>query len=150
MISLKQIVTTSDLSPSSLPAVRYACELADQFGATVHLLHVVCHPFAEFAEQSLQNAGRSFDEYEQEHLRAAEEELSRIETDPLSAPEQIVRATRVGIPRAEILQYVEDSEADLLVMGTHGRSGFSHVLMGSVCEAVVRAVRCPVMTIRKP
>ncbi len=148
MISLKQIVVATDLSSHSLAAVRCGCELADEFGAAVHLLYVVSHPFAEYAEQSLENLDKSFGDYEEEHQRAAEEELTRVSTDPLSDPERVVRVTRTGVPAVEIPRYAEQSGADLLVLATHGHSGLSHVLMGSVCEAVVRQARCPVMTIR--
>lgn len=148
MIRLKKIVIATDLSHLSLPAVQHGCELAEQFGADVHLLHVVCHPFAGFAEQSLQNLEASFDDYEREQCELADEELARIDTAPLKDPERVVRVTRPGPAAVEIPQYTEEADADLLILGTHGRTGLDHVLMGSVCEAVVRRARCPVMTVR--
>lgn len=148
MIDLKKIVIATDLSSPSLKAVSHGCALAEQFGATVHLLHVVCHPFAGFAEQTMTNPDASFEDFEQDQCRLAEEELSRISAGPVTDPERVVRAIRSGPPAVEIPQYTEETDADLLVLGTHGRSGLDHVLMGSVCEAVVRRVRCPVMTVR--
>jgi nucleotide-binding universal stress UspA family protein len=57
---------------------------------------------------------------------------------------------RVGAPFLEIINMAQSEGADLIVMGTHGRTGLSHVLMGSVAERVVNKAPCPVLTIRHP
>jgi nucleotide-binding universal stress UspA family protein len=58
------------------------------------------------------------------------------------------RVIKTGIIFAEIIDYVKDQEIDLVIMGTHGRSGIEHILIGSVAEKVVRKSPCPVLTIR--
>ena len=148
MISLQQIVVATDLSDNSLQAVSYACSLAEQFGSDVHLLHIVVHPFVEFAEASQRDFARKFSEIEQQQLEAAKESLEGMTTEPLSDPVRLSRITRSGFPVTDIPRYVDETNSDLLVLGTHGRTGLKHVLMGSVCEAIVRHARCPVLTVR--
>ena len=148
MIDLKTIVVATDLSDNSMQAVAYACGLAEQFGAHVHLLHIVSHPFADFAETCQKDFGRKFDEYEQERQRAAEEELGKMSTGALSDPQRVTQVVQCGFPVADIPRYADDVKADLLILGTHGRTGLKHVLMGSVCESVVRRSQCPVLTVR--
>ena len=150
MIDLKKIVAATDLSENSLHAVQYACGLAAQFDAEVHLLHVVCYPFADFAEQCRKNYGRRFDDYQREHEQAARYALDRISIDPLKQVDQVIRVAQPGFPVAEIPRYTDETNSDLLILGTHGRTGLKHVLMGSVCESVVRQARCPVLTVRAP
>ena len=62
----------------------------------------------------------------------------------------MVRELRKGSPFLEIVRYAKDKNIDLIVLGTHGRSGLSHVLLGSVAERVVRKAPCPVLTVRHP
>jgi len=148
MIDLKTIVAPTDLSPCSMPAVTYACELAEIFGAELHLLYVMGCPFAEFAEYCKQDYGTTFQEYEREFQRAAEERLNAVDVQPLRDAGRVIRVSRSGFPVVDIPEYVSETTADLLVLGTHGRTGLDHVLTGSVCESVVRRAKCPVMTIR--
>jgi nucleotide-binding universal stress UspA family protein len=73
----------------------------------------------------------------------------RDEAVKLGAPEvEVVKA--VGEPAAEIVSYAREQAMDLLVLGSHGRTGLEHALMGSVAERVVRKSRCPVLTVRPP
>lgn len=150
MIDLKKIVAATDLSDNSLHAVQYSCGLAAQFGAEIHLLHVVCYPFADFAEQCRKDYGRKFDEYQREYEQAARDSLESICIDPLTEADRVVRTAQSGFPVADIPRYADEMNADLLILGTHGRTGLKHVLMGSVCESVVRQARCPVLTVRAP
>ena len=60
----------------------------------------------------------------------------------------VVRATAQGTPFLEIIRYAKEKDIDMIVMGTHGRSGLVHMLMGSVAEKVVRKAPCPVLTVR--
>jgi len=141
----KQIVIATDLSDNSLQAVRYGCDLARQFGAEVHLLHIVHYPYAEFAKACHEDFCRTFDEYEEQQAESAEKTLSSIDVAPLS---NVTRVARSGFPVADIPRYADEVHADLLVLGTHGWTGMKHALMGSVCEAVVRRAKCPVLSVR--
>jgi nucleotide-binding universal stress UspA family protein len=63
---------------------------------------------------------------------------------------QTTSAVIPGIPDAVILDVAEDEKFDLIVLGTHGRTGFTHILLGSVAERVIRRAACPVLTVRSP
>jgi nucleotide-binding universal stress UspA family protein len=145
-VQLKRILLPTDFSPYSRVATKYACALAEKFGAELHLLHV----FEEYTGSSyapgvpLPPPRSQIEERKQEVAEALVELI-----DPAwRAQYRIVRATREGHPFVEIIRYVKDHAIDLIVMGTHGRTGISHLLMGSVAENVVRKALCPVLTVR--
>jgi universal stress protein A len=92
-----------------------------------------------------EGAGRH---YEHDVEQAALNRLEALPDPTWSVGKSIVRATRSGSPFAEILKYARESACDLIVLGTHGRTGLAHLLMGSVAENVVRHSACPVLTIR--
>ena len=84
-----------------------------------------------------------------EELKTSEEEpLKKLPASSSDVPEDVVRATRQGPPFLEILRYAKEVDADLIVMGTHGRSGLVQMLIGSVAEKIVRKAPCPVLTVR--
>ena len=138
MITLQHILLPTDFSEPSDAAFRYALTLARAIGARLSFLHVpgtAGHNFeASFPFAQFENAAR-------ERLAAllSQEEIAQLR------PEY---AVRIGTPAAEIVRYAEVREVDLIVMGTHGRSGVAHLVMGSVAEQVVRAASCPVLLVR--
>src|SRR5262245_31510576 len=141
MIRLQRILFPTDFSQSSQAAETYACELARQFGAELHVLYVLQdvtlampEPGSVFAMPAL-----NLDEVQQ----SAQQVLSTVPA--ASWPQaRIVRHTSRGAPWAEIIRIATENRMDLIVMGTHGRSGLPHVLLGSVAEKVVRHAGCPV------
>jgi nucleotide-binding universal stress UspA family protein len=143
MIHLKRILVPTDFSEASEAALRYAIELARGFDAELHLLNVPEHP-GEAAEA----------EYPIgifENMRnAAYDRLGQLLTAEGAGEMRSQFAMRLGAPHEEITRYAADHEADLIVMGTHGRSGLAHAIMGSVAEKVVRKAPCPVLTIHQP
>lgn len=81
------------------------------------------------------------------------QEASQKALDELPDPDwvdgvSVVREIRVGTPFVEIVRYAKSSDVDLIVIGTHGRSGLAHVLLGSTAERVVRKAPCPVLSVR--
>jgi nucleotide-binding universal stress UspA family protein len=146
MAAIKRILCPTDLSDECKAAFEMACEWATQFGAELHLLHVV----AELANP-YPYLGPPFNEVvslETMIRQKAETALGAwVPPDRFKAL-RIVRDLRGGSPIANILQYAEEKKVDLIVMGTHGRHGFSHLLLGSVAEHVVRRAPCPVLTVR--
>jgi nucleotide-binding universal stress UspA family protein len=143
-IKLDRILVPTDFSTHSLKAFRYATELARAFSAEIVLLHIFdsrvveniyhIHPFSpdKARQEMLQVAERKMEE-----LMSAEE-----------ARELVIRAEYAeGIPPVEVKSMAESVEADLIVMGTHGATGLSHLLYGSTAEGVVRGAPCPVLTI---
>lgn len=150
MIRLNKILVPTDFSEFSDVATRYGCEFAERFGAELHLLNVIMSPLVEFAGQAGQHYSKSFTEYEEEIRDATEEKLSEAVTDPVSDPNKVIRTVKVGAPFLEIIQYAKTHDIDMIVMGTHGRTGLKHLLMGSVAERVVRQAPCPVLSVRHP
>ena len=147
MIDLKKIVVATDLSELSLCAVRHACELAHQFGAELHLLTISVYPYVEFAAQCQDYYGVTIEQCEKDLYESCVERINKIDVSPLDDA-KVVRTVTQGFVVEEIRSYCVKNEADLLVVGTHGRTGLTHVLMGSVAEELVRVAPCPILTVR--
>jgi nucleotide-binding universal stress UspA family protein len=145
MINLTRILVPSDFSACSDAAVRYGLELARKFGATLHLLHVVQDPATQpwAAEGFAAPLVEAVEQWQKD---------ARIRLENSIPPEDRVTAVvtcALAAPCPEILRYAADNEIDLIVMGTHGRGGVSHMLLGSIAEKVVRRAPCPVLTVRQ-
>ena len=146
MIEIKKILLPTDFSDYSKAAAAYASEFADRFGAELHILHVLQDLVAMVPEPGL--AFPPPGDYMQELQESAEKALAQLPQPPLKDASRVIRETRQGPPFVEIIRYARESEIDLIVMGTHGRSGLAHILLGSVAEKVVRKSPCPVLTVR--
>jgi len=149
MPSVTRILVPVDFSECSRQALLHAVALGAKLGAKIHVLHVWEPPLYIFPEvmvqvpdepaQSLgdfaqQRAGREMDQFLREALG---------EDRP-----DITRDVQTGHPYQAILRALDDEPYDLIVMGTHGRRGLPHLLLGSIAEKVVRHAPCAVMTIR--
>lgn len=147
MLHLTQILVPTDFSEHSSRALGYAAALARRLGAKLVLLHVV-------ASEALENLAKAHFPphpvdlvYEDLGLKVREQFVKDVapgvrktlETETLVLP---------GVPFLEILRVAGVRRVDLIVMATHGRSGLSHALMGSVTEKVIRRAPCPVLSIR--
>jgi universal stress protein A len=144
-VRIQKILLPTDFSSYSSAAVRYACELADKYGAELHLLHTLeIHP-ASVPDFGM---GLALPRYVSESRAAAENGLAELIDPQWSKSRTVVRVVREGSPVSEIVRYAREHEIDLIVMSTHGRTGLVHALMGSVAENVVRTAPCPVLTIR--
>jgi nucleotide-binding universal stress UspA family protein len=145
MIKLQRILHPTDFSAYSAEAVAYARAFAERFDAELHLLHVL---ELHLSSTPTFGAGLALPSQIHESRKAADKELTRVLDVESQQGKRIVRATAEGAPFLEIIRYAKENGIDLIVMGTHGRSGLSHVLMGSVAERVVRKSPCPVLTVR--
>ena len=143
-----RILVPTDFSEPSEAALDYARVMADTFGASLHVLHVFDAPFAAGAvspEVFIADSPAA-----QAHL--FEEASSRLQHRVTPADRTRYRATAeivTGTSAESIVTYARKRGMDLIVMGTHGRTGLDHLLMGSVSEKVVRTAPCPVMTVRR-
>ena len=146
MISLKRILAPTDFSDYSKRGTDYACALAEQFGAEVHLMYVLQDMIAMVPEPGM--AFPPPGDYMEELKESAEKALEELPGADASADLSVIRTTRHGPPFLEIIRYAKENDIDLIVMGTHGRSGLAHALLGSVAEKVVRKAPCPVLTVR--
>ncbi|GMV49607.1 MAG: universal stress protein [Nitrospira sp.] len=140
---LKRIVAPVDLSRCSLDALEYAARFAKHSGAALTLLHAM-EPVAYGLDFSLSHAN------EWRRQREYLEERLQVLANCLAA--QGVRAAYVlkpGLPADSIASYVTQEGFDLMIMGTHGRRGLSHILVGSIAGAMLRHASCPVLTVRQ-
>jgi nucleotide-binding universal stress UspA family protein len=143
-MTITRILVPTDFSADADAAFKYAQGLARKFDAHVHLLHVVEDPLAAGVWSSevytAEIAGLQVN-----LVRDAEERLRRSVPDDAGA---VSTEVRTGHAARQIIETARDTHADLIVMGTRGRTGVAHVIMGSVAERVVRLAPCPVLTLR--
>ena len=146
MLAIDRILAPTDFSPHAEEALRYAAELAVRLEASLRLLHVLPDVVPIGPDPVLTPT------LPPDYYREAEEEsrgaLSRA-IDPAwgVTPETVVEV-RWGSPVEAIVASAAEHSIDLIVIATHGRTGLSHVLLGSVAERIVREAPCPVLTIR--
>jgi nucleotide-binding universal stress UspA family protein len=145
MIRLKTILFPTDFSETSQEAARYAISFAREFKAKVFVLHVVNEKI--FTESSMPRVV-SVEEMEREMTEEARKRLKTLV--PAEEAEGLDWETviRQGEPFIEIIRFAKDQDVDLIVIGTHGRSGFEHIIFGSTAEKVVRKAPCPVLSVR--
>lgn len=149
----KKILIPTDNSENSADALRLALDLGEKYGASVHVLHVV---HTSYLTEAHKHESHRFLNVESPHTY--EKDLIEERTKETN---DFVRATtggtsgvtvdvkvREGDPPVEILKAAEEKGVDLIVIGTHGRTGLLHVLMGSVAEKIVRKASCPVLTVK--
>jgi nucleotide-binding universal stress UspA family protein len=144
MISLKRILLPTDFSDYAGEAEKYACALAENFNAELHVLHVFEPPVPMTGEGAFIPPL----DYVQSLEAAAEKQLQATIDPEWEKGRTVVRAAAEGAPFVEIIQYAKEHDVDLIVIATHGRSGLAHLLLGSVAEKVVRKAPCPVLTVR--
>jgi nucleotide-binding universal stress UspA family protein len=147
-IMFKRILVPVDFSPPSDAALEYARNVAARYGASLHLLHVAEDPYRAFysAEVFVPEIEGLRDEILTDTSRRLNERLRPSDVTEFHATAEAI----IGTPAMSIVEYAAGHDIDLIVMGTHGRGGMSHLLMGSVAERVVRTATCPVMTVREP
>jgi len=178
-VDIKKVCTATDFSEAAHQAVEYGAALAKQFGAEFHLLHVlddarakVTHPdfmahgetarawFNRLEQEAVERGEaeprpESESEVVHQFLRGLQEGVDR-QFDNLQQDQwwrevesNLVRAMRYGHPVDQICRYADKQQIDLLVLGTQGRSGLKHLLLGSVAERVVRSAPCPTLVVRE-
>lgn len=139
----KTILVPTDLSEAAEEAVDYACELATGLGATVHLLHVIGIPAVGVPELGVALTSTMIDQLTSDAQRALDELAASRSTRAVIGQTLL----KTGDARDMIDQAAEELGADLIVVGTHGRTGVSRMLLGSVAETVVRTAPCPVLAV---
>jgi nucleotide-binding universal stress UspA family protein len=148
MIALKHILVPTDFSEPSATALRYGRDLARSYGATLHVIHVAEDLITRY---SLDMYPTGVDEMQEDLEKTSRQRLNAMVTDEdrvqLHARTEVWTSNQTA---AAIAEYAAQHDVDLIVMGTHGRTGMSHMFMGSVAERVVRTAGCPVLTVRAP
>lgn len=140
------VLVATDFGEAATAAFHHAREVAQAFGARLHVLHVTEDLNATAAVGSV--TGLDFSRRQMElEVEARDRLRAMLDDDLRSAGTETVVMTS-NRPAGAILKYAEDANIDLIVLGTHGRHGFSEFFMGSVAQQVVRRAQCPVLTLR--
>ncbi|MCF7808963.1 MAG: universal stress protein [Candidatus Marinimicrobia bacterium] len=146
-MNFEKILVPTDFSESARYALPFAVDLAKKYGAKIHLLHVV-EPIAvpvDFAWGTY-----SYPDIEKQLSGYVENTLDTIVKEDIPKDLTVQQSILHGKSWREIITFAKENELDLIVMATHGLSGFSHALYGSTAEKVIRKAPCPVLTIRHP
>lgn len=147
MLPIRSILCPTDFSPPANSALVVATELAKHFGGEVCLAHVI-------APIPLPSSDPAYDfempEYEKELHADADAKLAKLRAELAGAGVSVRGLIGHGDPAGEIVELAAEQKSDLIVIATHGMTGWRHLVFGSVAEKVVRLAPCPVLTIRAP
>jgi nucleotide-binding universal stress UspA family protein len=159
----QKIVVPIDYSENSEHAIQWGASLAQKYGAQLLLLHVIPKAVEEVYPQGARSLSPIASYYEgmapgslpaiQQPIvidlqEKAQTRLHSFACKSLRQPTLVQVKVAVGKPAEEILRVAREEGADMIVMGTHGRTGLRHLLLGSVAEEVTRHASCPVFTLR--
>lgn len=149
MLAVKNILVGTDFSETSQAALNYGRALAKAFDARLHVLHVVEPPFMgnfdlDGRMTPLPELQFALEDRERKQL---EQLLSDDDRTSLGA---VTAVRTLDTPAHALIDYAATHDIDMIVMGTHGRRGLAHLVVGSVAEQVVRNAGCPVVTMRQP
>lgn len=145
MISLKKILCPIDHSDCSKEALKYAVSFAMKDEAKLYLLHII--DIRSFNDSLVATSQQIPDEKTLEQLRT---KLLDCIPEEIRDDMEVEASVIPGIPFAEIISTAKEKEIDMIVIGSHGRTGISHMMLGSVSEKVIRKAPCPVLTVRQP
>ena len=145
MLPIRTILHPTDFSERSANAFEVACSLARDSGAGLIVLHVLERPVIAYTGVAMAPPAPGPSEEERKAL------LKRLKHVQPQAPAVAVEhRLEQGDPATGILQVAQEAGCDLIVMGTHGRTGLGRLLLGSVAEQVLRKAPCPVLTVKTP
>ncbi len=147
MIDIKAILYPTDFSKYSLHALDYALSFAKQYKAKLYIVHVLPnYPLVLGPEATFVNIPK----LEAETSEFVQKELNKLQERCTAEGLESETMVMVGTPFVQIINAAREKKVHLIVIATHGRSGLSHVLFGSVAERVVRKAPCPVLSIKHP
>jgi universal stress protein A len=148
MFNIKNILLPTDFSNLSLSAASYACDIANQYNAKVHLLYVLEKTPPILAIRSLDlSEEKIIKSLEEEAKKSLDEATLKVRKKANSESLVLEPVLRKGLDYVEINKYADEKGVDLIVIATHGRTGLLHTLMGSVAEKVIRYAKRPVLVI---
>ncbi|HEY5702730.1 MAG TPA: universal stress protein [Gammaproteobacteria bacterium] len=140
----KRILCPVDFSDISTRVLQISADLAKRFGADLHVIHVFQLP-ATMLEAVYEDPT----DMEEEIRQRLNDKLNEFVQKTKKPDVKITTGVYEGVPDVEIITSARENQADMIVMGTRGKTGLSHVLLGSVAERVIRNAEVPVMTVRK-
>jgi len=139
-----KILAPTDMSKLSRPALRYALELALERSAAVLVYHVISEDSEWIGSDDRLNPANALLPQQKERLHAFMTENFADLIDKV----EVIELVGAGVPHNKIVEKAQHEHADLIVMSTHGRTGFEQILLGSVTAKVVARASCPVLSIR--
>jgi nucleotide-binding universal stress UspA family protein len=148
-MEIQKILFATDFSENSRWALKYALSFAQKYAAKLYILHVIhqpSYPLGMYAEISFD----AMDKFYRNLSGITEKEMRELCEKELFGFRNYEAMILSGTPFLEILRTAREKEVDLIVVGTHGRTGLDHVLFGSTAEKVVRRASCPVVSVRLP
>ena len=150
MLPVKNILCPTDFSDPSYEALKAADELAAHFGATLHIINVV--PLVPIVEAPIGVESASFNvaSYQQELEGQAQKSLKNLAEQKITRGLTAVTEVLIGNAAGEVIRYAGEKGIDMIVIATHGLSGWRRFISGSTTEQIVRQASCPVLTIRRP
>lgn len=148
MLSIKNILLTTDFSKLSLTAAKYAVDLSIQYGAKLHVLNVLEKTPPILAIHSLDlSEEKIIKTIEDDAEKLMKETVEKVKKEAEGKKVEIKSVIKKGIDYQEITKYAEDNKIDVIVLATHGTTGILHTLLGSVAEKVIRYSKSPVLVI---
>jgi len=146
-MEIKSILFPTDFSEGSAQALPYAVEFAKKYNAKLYLLHVI-YDMAKGSGLYVPHV--SMDQLYREIQEGAKKELNNFAIESLEGMKNVERIVITGVPHQEIVAFANKNKVDMIIIGTHGRTGIDRLLFGSTAAQVVRNAPCPVMTVRVP
>ncbi|MBE7444528.1 MAG: universal stress protein [Planctomycetia bacterium] len=146
MIKLKKILCPVDFSACSTYALSYAIDLTTKERASLYLIHVIETHISDIRD-IVKQIDLLLDDKQIDNLKVR---LTNLIPDNIRPNIHIQPIVEKGVPFVEIIKTARYNHIDLIIMGTHGRTGLEHILIGSVAERVIRSAPCPVLSIRLP
>ena len=143
-MTIHHILVPTDFSTAAEQALAYAIRLARTFNARLTLLHVIQPIPMGGVDMGVALPEAYLQEVEEAAQGSMEEALARVTAAGLTAEQGVL----YGVPFQEIVETAKARQVDLIIMGTQGRTGLMHVLLGSVAERVVRLAPCSVLVVR--
>jgi nucleotide-binding universal stress UspA family protein len=149
MAEIKKILYATDFSENSKWALTYALSFAQKYDAKLYILHVIQQPsyplgmYAEISFDAMDKFNRNISDVTAKEMK----NLCEVDLKGFKNYESMIIN---GTPFVEIIRTAKEKEVELIVVGTHGRTGLDYVLFGSTAEKVVRKASCPVLSVRLP
>ena len=144
----KKILFCTDFSENSEPAHEIAVDYAKAFGAELLIIHVVdSSGFPNDADWMMPSMLEKFDRFLLQAKESAEARLESLARECDQSGKEVKTFCRIGLPAKEIVSLAVKESADLIVTGTHGRTGVKHLVMGSIARSVLKTAHRPVLIV---
>jgi universal stress protein A len=145
MIAIHGVLVPVDFSKESLLAAKFAVSLAQEYKASLYVLHVR-EPIPSYAQAEIVD----FEEIQAKITQQVKADLSKVIPQKVKEGLMVEEILETGRPHHVIVEKAKQLGVDVIVIATHGRTGLAHVFLGSVAEMVIRHAPCPVFVIRNP